>query len=45
LELYRLLYQMRVSEFKEELRRDSTTVRRTLDEGFREIERREARNA
>jgi hypothetical protein len=45
LELYRLRCHMRLAAFKEELRRDSATVRRALDEVFwkmdREIDRRE----
>jgi hypothetical protein len=40
-ELYRLRCQVRVSEFKEELRRDAATVRRALDEVFRELDRQE----
>jgi hypothetical protein len=44
-ELYRLRCQIRVSEFKEELRRDAAVVRRALDEVFREIERREGRRS
>ncbi len=39
--LYRLRCQIRVSEFKEEQRRDAATVRGALDEVFREIDRQE----
>lgn len=42
-ELYRLRRQIQVSEFKQELRRDAATVRRALDQVFREIDRREGR--
>ena len=40
-ELYRLRCQMRVSEFKEELRRDAATVRRALDEVFWKMDQQE----
>jgi hypothetical protein len=40
-ELYRLRCQVRVSEFKEELRRDAAIVRHALDEVFRELDRQE----
>ena len=42
-ELYRLRCQIQVSEFKDELRRDAATIRRALDQVFREIDRREGR--
>jgi phage gp36-like protein len=46
-ELYRLRCQMQLAAFEEELRRDSATVRRALDEAFwkidRQIEQREGR--
>jgi hypothetical protein len=37
--LYRLRAQMRLAAFKEELQRDSATVRRALDEAFWKIDR------
>jgi hypothetical protein len=42
-ERHRLHCKMSLCDFKEELRRDATTVRGALDEVFREIERQEGR--
>jgi hypothetical protein len=40
-ELYQLRCQIRISNFKEELRREAATVRRALNAVFQEIEHQE----